>query len=481
MDAVVIFAHSQRGDAELRYSLRSWAGAIPWVRKVWIFGDRPEWLSDDTGVIEHVQHEVLAKLGRWKLPLKNHFLMTFLASLIPGLSQEFLAFSDDYVLLEPATPDDLRRVRVLEDLSQVKSRGSGLFKEALWRTYDTLRRLGYGGLNFECHVPRYYRREWIWDAYCELQDFVTEDRYYGLLAATAIMNHAIKHHGVTDLVWLHDEGRRAGFYGKQPTIDEVRTASTGKTFLSFDDAAWGPGIEQFLAERLGEPSKFEKEWRGEIETRDGLMGLTPHARQEVIRQSSPRGENWQVGNLPHLAAAFARATSSRGQMTPAQYFRVVMELAGRGACKLLIVGAGRDTELYVRANAGGRTVVLERHARWIEHVRHLGCEVVQIEFSTRLSQPALAPCVLPLGLPDEIAGQTWDVILVDGPEGQQPDAPGRQQSIYLASKLIAEDGTVFLHDADRKAELAFAAQYLGEAVERLAGPPELAVFGGGGK
>jgi glucuronoxylan 4-O-methyltransferase len=168
-------------------------------------------------------------------------------------------------------------------------------------------------------------------------------------------------------------------------------------------------------------------------------------------------------------------------MTPPQYFRVVMELGGRGPCNLLIVGAGRDTELYVRANAGGRTVVLERHAQWIEHVRHLGCEVVQVEYSTLLSQPPLAPCVLPLGLPDEIAGQKWDVILVDGPEGQQPDAPGRQQSIYLASSLIAADGTVFLHDADRKGEETFAAQYLGPAVERVAGPPELAVFGRGGE
>jgi hypothetical protein len=258
IDAVYIFAHGKQEDRELRYSLRSLERSAPWIRKVWIFGDRPEWLSDDTSVVEHVPHEYMARLGRWKAPLKNHFLMTFLASLIPGLADEFLVLADDYILLEPMAQDDLCRVRVLEDLAQVRARGKGLYKDALWRTYDTLRRLGYGGLNFECHVPRYYRRKWIWEAYCELQDFVTEDRYYGLLCATAVMNYVLKQEPATELVWLHEEGRRAGFYGESPTYEQVRDGCQGKAFLSFDDKGWGPGIERFLAERFSEPSKFER-------------------------------------------------------------------------------------------------------------------------------------------------------------------------------------------------------------------------------
>ncbi len=208
-------------------------------------------------MVEHVPHEAMAKLGRWKLPLKNTFLMTFLASLIPGLSDEFLWMADDYILLAPIDEADLCRVRVLEDLKTV-ARGRGLWKDALWRTHDTLARLGYGSLNFECHVPMFLARKWVWDAYCDLQDFVTEDRFYGLLMATAVLNHAMKHNSLTDLVWLHEEGRYVGFYKTVPTADDVRAKTAGKAFLNFDDAAWGPGIEQFLAERFGEPSKFER-------------------------------------------------------------------------------------------------------------------------------------------------------------------------------------------------------------------------------
>ena len=257
MDVVSIFAHSKLADRELLFTLRSLERAAPWVRKVWIFGDRPQWLADHKGVVEHVPHEAMGKLGRWKVPLKNTFLMTFLASLIPGLSDEFLWMADDYILLEPIAESDLCRVRVLEDLKTV-ARGRGLWKDALWRTHDTLVRLGYGSLNFECHVPMFLTRKWVWDAYCDLQDYVTEDRYYGLLMATAVLNHAMKHQGLADLVWLNQEERYAGFYKTPPTLDEIRTKIAGKSFMNFDDAAWGPGIEQFLGERFPQKSRFER-------------------------------------------------------------------------------------------------------------------------------------------------------------------------------------------------------------------------------
>jgi len=76
--------------------------------------------------------------------------------------------------------------------------------------------------------------------------------------ATAVLNHAMKTNGLTDLVWLNEEGRYVGFYKTPPTLDAVRSKIADKTFMNFDDAAWGPGIEQFLGERFGEKSRFER-------------------------------------------------------------------------------------------------------------------------------------------------------------------------------------------------------------------------------
>ena len=61
MDAVYIFRHSDDDDLELRYSLRSVAQHAPWLRKIWIYGDRPNWLADDRALIEHVPHEATAQ------------------------------------------------------------------------------------------------------------------------------------------------------------------------------------------------------------------------------------------------------------------------------------------------------------------------------------------------------------------------------------------------------------------------------------
>jgi hypothetical protein len=498
-DALYLYRTSASGDRELRFSLRSVERSAPWLRKVWIFGDRPEWLAEDRRAIEHVPHEAMARLGRWKTPLRNHFLMLFLASLVPGLAEEFLAFSDDFILLEPLAPDDLCRVRVLEDLAKVKNRGRGLWKDQLWRTCDTLQRLGYGTLNFEVHVPQHYTRQRLWDAYCDLQDYVTEDRHFGLLCHTAVFNHALRREPDLPLVWLHEEGRRAGLYGApkreegtaEPphwTLAEVEAACVGKAFLNFDDAAWGPGIEEFLAERFSQPSKFER--TGSATARqfvvqlpaveDAPAGTAGRAssgiRTDTAGQANSGTPSDPASQVAELTAAFGRANGSRGQMTPAQYFRVTLELLRRGGCRLLVIGAGHDTELYVRANAGGRTVVLERHVRWIDQVRHLGCEVYPVEYSTRLANGITEPCGPPAGVLASVADGAWDVILIDAPEGNRPDAPGRQQSILLASQLARPGTTIFLHDWDRPGEQMFAAKYLPPPAERHGNHRVLAVF-----
>ena len=153
MDVVYVVQHSQHDDLELRYSLRSVAQHLPWIRKVWIFGDRPAFLSKDWSTIEHVSWEKVAWIGRFKVPVKNFLLQSFLISLWPELDFEFLVFCDDYVLLDDVSPIVAKRVRYLENLDDVTSRGTGLWKQSLWRTYDWLKQLGYPGYNFVTHSP----------------------------------------------------------------------------------------------------------------------------------------------------------------------------------------------------------------------------------------------------------------------------------------------------------------------------------------
>lgn len=286
MDIVYILQHSKQANREILYSLRSVAQHLPWVRKVWILGDRPEFLTDDKEIAQHVTHQEIAWIGRWRLPVRNNFILTLMGSLIPGLSDEFIWFADDYIILKPLNESVMRERRAVEHLAEVVSPGSGLYKEAIWRTRDVLARLKYPVLNFEAHLPQTYRREWIWHAYRTFRDFVSEDRFYGMLVHTAIMNYVVKEYGLSHTM-LQDEGRFLGVYPKfvaglcaddlprehrppQPLAQNAKVATRlltprvlaaaceRKYFLNFNDDSFGGVVEDYLAERFAERCKFER-------------------------------------------------------------------------------------------------------------------------------------------------------------------------------------------------------------------------------
>jgi hypothetical protein len=107
--------------------------------------------------------------------------------------------------------------------------------------------------DFETLTPAYLRRRWVFEAYGEFRDFLTQDRWFGMLGITAIPNHAYRHQRF-DLVHLETEGSRAGFWGQpSPGYETVVAVCRGKTFLNFDDAAFGPGLHRYLAQRFPTP------------------------------------------------------------------------------------------------------------------------------------------------------------------------------------------------------------------------------------
>ncbi|KAK8306540.1 hypothetical protein V6Z12_D03G134500 [Gossypium hirsutum] len=88
--------------------------------------------------------------------------------------------------------------------------------------------------------------------------------------------------------------------------------------------------------------------------------------------------------------------------------------------------------------------------------------------------PACAPatsllqqstCKLALrSLPKQVYQLKWDVVVVDGPIGDAPEAPGRMSTIYTAS-MLARAGTtthVLVHDVHRTIEKWFSWEFLCE-------------------
>ncbi|MBI5689751.1 MAG: stealth family protein [Verrucomicrobia bacterium] len=93
----------------LRHSLRSLEQHAPWVRHVYLFTCRPHapaWLRRDHPRLRLVHHdEVVTEPG--VLPTFNSNVIESFLHRLPGLSDHFLYFNDDYFLGAPLTRDRL--------------------------------------------------------------------------------------------------------------------------------------------------------------------------------------------------------------------------------------------------------------------------------------------------------------------------------------------------------------------------------------
>lgn len=98
-------------NGELRYCLCSIRKFAPWIRKIYLVTDNqiPEF-ADDTFIKEHnlniIDHKTIFESYEWALPTFNSRTLESMLWRIPGLSNHFIYFNDDFVLTKPVSPSD---------------------------------------------------------------------------------------------------------------------------------------------------------------------------------------------------------------------------------------------------------------------------------------------------------------------------------------------------------------------------------------
>lgn len=194
--------------------------------------------------------------------------------------------------------------------------------------------------------------------------------------------------------------------------------------------------------------------------------------------------------LLHYATADAAAGS---KMPEADVKTVAAALRRRGPCNLLVFGMGHETLLWRSLNRGGRTVFLDENEYFVSRLeeRHQGLlEAYDVGYTTKVSElPDLlaaaradrkgdcrpvqnllfSDCRLAINdLPNQLYDVSWDVIIVDGPRGYSPSAPGRMSAIFTAAVMARSGGRggfnsttdVFVHDYEREVEKVCSEEFL---------------------
>lgn len=192
-----------------------------------------------------------------------------------------------------------------------------------------------------------------------------------------------------------------------------------------------------------------------------------------------------------LLAIFHYATSSEiPQLSIPEIhitYRVLHQLA---PCNFLVFGMGHDTLMWTSLNPRGTTLYLEEDFQTVLNVVREApiIRAHAVRYLTRLadadyllksykSEPECMPPHMKLGndskcslalteLPEEVYRTEWDIIMIDGPKGFDPETtPGRMGVIFTAAVMARarmNHGVthVFVHDVDRKVERMYADEFL---------------------
>ncbi|KAL3526805.1 hypothetical protein ACH5RR_011461 [Cinchona calisaya] len=225
-----------------------------------------------------------------------------------------------------------------------------------------------------------------------------------------------------------------------------------------------------------------------IYTRESITATTVAAATATTGSSSnPQLSSSVIRALVHYASN--SNNSDHMSLTDIKQISDVLQKC-RNPCNFLVFGLTPETLLWKALNHNGRTVFIDEnryYAAYIEE-KYPEIEAYDVQYTTKITEAKeliaavkeqvfndcrpvqnllFSECKLGLNdLPNQFYEVDWDVILVDGPRGYWPEAPGRMSAIFTAGVLArSKNGGnskthIFVHDFNQKVDRATSDEFL---------------------
>lgn len=239
---------------------------------------------------------------------------------------------------------------------------------------------------------------------------------------------------------------------------------------SLSPALSGPLLTRQILRCARIAVRFGRKPRGHGEFKPGVLGRIGRRANELLtrhrlwerRFVADQLHEWRQTRALKPIRRLCRGLNVQMHEQELNHLLSVLEV--KRPCNLLVFGMGNDSILWFEANRGGQTLFVEDDDYWdrVIRERHPSLQSIHVLYGTRAADwrddIERAPALV---LPAPVSGHAWDMILVDGPAAYKPEKPGRVQSVLAARKLVADNGTIMVHDCDRRAERSICAELLG--------------------
>ena len=249
MDVVIPYIHGPQDGIELRLALRSIAAnlIVPDGIRLIVLGDLPAWATG----IEHV--ELAPLTGADSRGRDNIRKLKMAASMCPD---GWVHTYDDVYFINPTIQANIIQRYHLRDLKGVDVdktyKGTGTeWRQMLKRTMAALQANGYGCLNYENHMPRWYEPI---STKCVMDDFDVDGQHlhFSTLYHNAIRPDAPKRALVGSL-----DVAKANY---SPTCgpDWLATAGRNCRVLNHRNQHFTPELKKWLLRRFPAKCRYER-------------------------------------------------------------------------------------------------------------------------------------------------------------------------------------------------------------------------------